>query len=590
MDSPRETWELVEELRLDSELVLSRRIDSTGSCSAPGAPKPFDAQVTMSLEIARLHAQLRREIGERHRSEAALRLSEERYALAVDAASDGHADWIVGTDEFHASPRLLEICGFPAGTTFAGRAEFLSRFPFHPQDRERVLDEVDARCASAAPRHEFDIRIVRDGQTRWLHVIDLHSRDASGRLTRAISAVTDITDRKNAQDDVRRMEQQLRQARRLESLGTLAGGIAHDFNNVLGIIRGYGEKALTLVPRSSPLRHCIANIFAAAERGRALVERIPAFSRSGSGEQVAVDVAGVVLEVLDLLSANLPPRISIDPYLDIGRAAMLGDPLQVHQVVMNLATNALQAMEHGTLRIQLALEQSTEARIASSGIVEPGEYIVLTVADQGTGIAPGILEHIFEPFFTTKDVGVGTGLGLSLVQGIVASVGGAIRVDSVVGQGSVFTVWLPRSGDAEELLPPRAPGLSRGRQQCVLLVDDEEPLLRLMTDDLVSLGYRPDAFVSSEEALEAFRSRPDTYDAIVADDRMSRLPGTALVEAARALRPDIPSIIISGHRGSEILAQARECGADAVLQKPASLRELAAALKRALLPSGNPPR
>ncbi len=206
------------------------------------------------------------------------------------------------------------------------------------------------------------------------------------------------------------------------------------------------------MPRSSPLQHCIANIFAAAERGRALVERIPAFSRNGLGERVAVDVAGVVLEVLDLLTANLPPRISIDPCLDIGRAAMLGDPLQVHQVVLNLATNALQAMEHGTLRVELALEQLAEARIAFSGIVEPGDYIVLTVADQGTGIAPDILEHIFERFFTTKDVGVGTGLGLSLVQGIVASLGGAIRVDSVVGQGSVFTVWLPRSENAEELL------------------------------------------------------------------------------------------------------------------------------------------
>ncbi len=214
MDSPQQAWPLVETLRLDGGPVLSRCIDSTGSRCVPGAPKPFDPPAAISLEIARLHAQLRREIDERHRSNEALRLSQERYALAVDAASDGHADWIVSTGEFHASPRLLEICGFPAaGTTFAGRAEFLARFPFHPQDRERVLNEIGARCASAASRHEFDIRILRDGQTRWLHVTDLHSCDASGRSMRASSALTDITDRKNAQDEVRRIEGQLRQRR-----------------------------------------------------------------------------------------------------------------------------------------------------------------------------------------------------------------------------------------------------------------------------------------------------------------------------------------------------------------------------------------
>ena len=227
-----------------------------------------------------------------------------------------------------------------------------------------------------------------------------------------------------------------RLAQRLEAMGTLAGGIAHDFNNILGAILGFSEMAWREAPKGSRLQRDLESIATAGERGRALVDRILAFSRSGVGERVAVHVEKVVREALDLLSAKLPPSVTLSAELRAGRAAMLGDPTQVHQVLMNLGTNAVQAMPSGgILRVSLDAVRCEAARAATIGKVAAGDYVVLRVADSGTGIAPEILDRIFEPFFTTKELGTGTGLGLSLVHGIVTELGGAIDRREYSGQG-----------------------------------------------------------------------------------------------------------------------------------------------------------
>ena len=403
----------------------------------------------LSLENARLYAVLRREYNERRISEAALRRSEERYACAVEAAGDGHAEWIVATDAFYASPKLLEICGFPTGTKFAGCRDFVARFPFDPEDRARVLDDFHARLGGAAKRHEFELRILRDGQTRLLHVTSLYSRDGSSKLIRVNGAVADITERRNAEDETLRMQRQLNQAQRRESIGILAGGIAHDFKNILACILGFGERARSLTPEGGRVRQYLDNVLIAGRRGTALVEQILTFSGSGVAKRVAVHVEAVVHEALELIAVNLPPRIRIESRFQVGRAAMLGDPTQIHQVTMNLAMNACQAMGNGTLRVELVARNLPEARSVTTGLLEPGDYIVLTVADEGRGMAPDVLERIFDPFFTTKGAGVGAGLGLSVVRGIVMEVGGAIEVESKVGEGSVFSVYLPRWSDVE---------------------------------------------------------------------------------------------------------------------------------------------
>jgi CheY-like chemotaxis protein len=373
------------------------------------------------------------------------------------------------------------------------------------------------------------------------------------------------------------MESKLRQAHRLESMGTLAGGIAHDFNNILGAVLGYGEMALRDAPKGSRLARDLGNIMVAGERGRALVERVLAFSRSTMGERVPVHVEAVVREVLDLVLAKLPPSVTLRPSLHAARAAVLGDATQVHQVVSNLASNAIQAMPAGgTLRVELATARIEAPRTATIGARVPGEYVVLTVADSGGGIAPEIIDRIFDPFFTTKEVGTGTGLGLSLVHGIVTELGGAIDVASSPGIGSTFTIYLPRCGDAPLRDSAREAALPRGDGQRVLVVDDEEPLVQLATRTLAELGYDPVGFTSSSAALAAFRADPDGFDALLTDERMPGMSGTGLIGEVRAIRSLMPVVLMSGYAGTS------QIGADEILQKPLSASDLATSLARVL--------
>ena len=323
----------------------------------------------------------------------------------------------------------------------------------------------------------------------------------------------------------------------------------------------------------------------AGERGRALVERILAFSRSGVGERVAVHVERVVREALDQLAAKLPANVTIVPRLRAGRAAVLGDATQVHQVLMNLATNAIQAMPSGgTLRVSLERARVDAARVATIGTLDAGDYVVLEVADTGIGIAPEMLERIFDPFFTTKEVGVGTGLGLSLVHGIVTELGGAIDVASAVGQGSIFTVYLPRCGRRRgRRRARRSPTLPRGDRPAVLIVDDEEPLVAARDRDPRGTGLRARRrSPPASRRSRPFAPTPERFDAVITDERMPGMSGSALIREMRGIRRSIPILLMSGYVGGEVAQRALESGADEVLKKPLSARELATSLARVL--------
>jgi PAS domain S-box-containing protein len=535
------------------------------------------SQAAISLENARFYAELQG-------MAEALRRSEERYALVMEATGEGYWDWIVPTDDFYASPRLKEMYGLSADANYANRAEFVPQVPFHPEDRPKWQQSIDAHFAGETERFDIDVRIVPRGELRWVHVTGLLKRDAAGKPVRWNGTVSDITARKAAQDELFRVEGQLRQAQRLEAMGTLAGGIAHDFNNILGAILGFGEMALRGSARGSRMRRDLDSIMTAAERGRALVDRILAFSRSGVGDRISVHVEAVVRDALELVAATLPAGIAIVSDLQAGRAAMQGDPTQVDQVLMNLVTNAIHAMAAGgTLRVSLNVMPLDAPRGVTTGTIEAGEYLVLEVADSGTGMSKEILERIFDPFFTTKEVGVGTGLGLSLVHGIVSELGGAIDVASAPGVGSVFTVYLPRAGDAveteEDMQELEWP---RGDRQQVLVVDDEEALVRLTTENLVDLGYVPVGFTSSTAALEAFQAHPERFDAVITDERMPGMSGTALIREIRHIDATLPALLVSGYIGGDLTARAKAAGAGDVLKKPMSMRTLATSLARVL--------
>jgi CheY-like chemotaxis protein len=291
----------------------------------------------------------------------------------------------------------------------------------------------------------------------------------------------------------------------------------------------------------------------------------------------------VVNETLELLAGSLPMGIRLERQLEAGDAAVVADPTYLHQVTMNLCTNAVQAMERGgVLGVRVQRLRATELRALARGSLVPGEYVRLTVADTGAGIPAEVMERIFDPFFTTKSVGEGTGLGLSLVHGIVADLGGAIDVSSTVGEGTRFEIWLPVAGEASAASTEPAGDLPYGNGEAVMIVDDEQQLVELAEEVVARLGYEPVGFVSSADALQAFRAEPQRFNAVITDEMMPEVAGTELARQIRALRPSIPILLMSGRAEQTVVDRAATVGINEVLRKPLHRREIADALARAL--------
>jgi len=518
-------------------------------------------------------------------AEEKLRSRQEMVNFAQKAAGAVAFEWRAhaGKDENRWSPELEALYGIAAGS-YDGTEQSLRKL-IHPEDWPNVRAAIKLALKSGDLDAEYRV-IHPDGVIRWLQTKGRTLFDPGGEPARVVGFMFDVTDRRLAAEELQRIERQLRHAQHLEALGTLAGGIAHDFNNLLGAILGYGEMALRNARAGTRLRRDIESIMIAGERGRALVERILAFSRSGVGERVAVHVERIVRETLALFAAKLPRHIVIERRLHAGSAAVMGDPTQIHQVLMNLLTNAVQAMPSGgTLCVSLDRIHVSAPRVVTTGSIAPREYVVMEVSDSGTGIPAEIFEKIFDPFFTTKEVGVGTGLGLSLVHGIATGLSGAIDVASSVGKGSVFKVYLPV---ADHVAVSKEPGkhlerrmrrLARGR---VMFIDDEEALVKLATETLTELGCVTVGFTSGAKAIEAFLADPEQFDVVITDESMPGVLGSELIRRMRALRPTVPILLVSGYLSPAVIERAREAGATDVLKKPLLARELQLALERVL--------
>jgi PAS domain S-box-containing protein len=401
--------------------------------------------------------------------------------------------------------------------------------------------------------------------------------------TLVMSAIRDITERKHAQAERGQLEQRLRQAEKMEAVGRLAAGIAHDFNNVLAGVFAYGEMLFEETPADSPLKRYAKNVLTAATRGRALVEQILAFSRSQLGKRAPIDIGQVVAETLELLRGSLPAAIRLEASAPQLPLVVIGDATQLHQVVMNLCSNAIQATSAGgALRVALEAAELPAERALSNGTLRPGHYVRLTVEDSGSGMDAATLSRIFEPFFTTKEIGRGTGLGLSLVYAIVTDAGGAIDVRSILEQGSTFTIYLPRAHDAPVSAEEAAIPLPRGNGERVLLVDDEANVLAMTAEVLSRLGYEAVSFSDSHAALAAFQAAPRSFDVVVTDDVMPGLTGTGLASLLRQQRRELPIVLVSGYSGPILAQRALAAGVSELLVKPLQSRAIAVALARVL--------
>jgi PAS domain S-box-containing protein len=523
------------------------------------------------------------DVTERKRSEEALRQSEQRYQLAIAGVNQGVWDWDLASDMVFMSPRAQELLGRTPGPPLRPRREWIDNWEYHPDDRPRVRHALSQYLREATRTFEVEYRMRHaSGAWRWYHDRGVALRDEAGRPYRMAGSIEDVTDRKETELQRDRLEGQLRQAQKLEAMGTLAGGVAHDFNNILAAILGYGEMAQKGAAEGTALRRYIDAAMSAGMRAKALVERILAFSRSGMGERVHVHVQSVVSEVLDVVEGALPPGVTLERSLSAGDAAVFGDPTQLHQVVMNLCSNAVQAIEGaGRVTVSTGTVSLAAARLVTTCTLPPGDYVRLCVADTGRGIDPHVADRIFDPFFTTKSVGVGTGLGLSLVHGIVSDLGGGIDVDNRPGAGAAFTVYVPWQGSAQ---PPSSVDepVGAGGGETIMLVDDEVALVRLGEEMMAELGYEPVGFSSSTAAFESFRATPDRFDAVLSDESMPGMTGSELAEHIHRIRPDIPIVLMSGFTSAALASRARDAGVVEVLAKPLVARDIARSLASAL--------
>jgi signal transduction histidine kinase/CheY-like chemotaxis protein/ABC-type amino acid transport substrate-binding protein len=400
----------------------------------------------------------------------------------------------------------------------------------------------------------------------------------------------ELGERQRMEKERRAMEDQLLQAQKMEAIGTLAGGIAHDFNNILGAMIGYTELCLYDLSPGHPARSNLDQVLRAGSRARDLVKQILAFSRKSEAHRSLINVVPIVSEVAKLLRASLPATITIRQEVDPAVGMILADPIQVHQVLMNLCTNAAHAMEEsgGALAVRVVPVTLAGGDHGAPGQLAEGAYIRLQVSDTGSGIDPAVMDRIFDPYFTTKPKDKGTGMGLAVVHGIVSSQGGAVAVDSRMGAGTTFTVWFPmaerEAAPREQAQPVLLPGTER-----VLLVDDEAALVDLGQAMLTRLGYRVTTRTSSLEALEAFRADPLRYDLVITDMTMPNMTGDRLADAVRTIRPEIPVILCTGYSERMSEEKARAMGIAGFLYKPLLLEQLSRTIREALAETAGKP-
>ncbi len=410
-------------------------------------------------------------------------------------------------------------------------------------------------------------------------------KDDDGNIIGTISSGEDITDRKKAEAEKERLTNQLRHTQKIEAIGTLAGGIAHDFNNILSPLLGYAELLRADIPQDSPIQKYINGILNATNRSRDLVRQILAFSRQSQQEVVPMKVQPVIREALKLLRSSLPTTIDIQQNIDNACGVVNVDPTKIHQIMMNLATNAYHAMEEtgGTLDISLK-QVHLDSNAASFTALPPGEYARLVVSDTGMGIEQNVLAKVFDPYFTTKDTGKGTGLGLSIVEGIVKGSNGDIRIFSAPGQGTEIHVYLPIL--EREMDHPNAGHTEpiQGGTEKILLVDDEEAIINIEKQILERLGYHVTISRKSTDALERFKTRPEDFDLVISDMTMPKMTGIRLTREIKKIRPEIPVILCTGYSTQIDKDKSKVIGIQELLTKPVGIREMAEAIRKALTP------
>ncbi|HTU00730.1 MAG TPA: PAS domain S-box protein, partial [Candidatus Sulfotelmatobacter sp.] len=509
-----------------------------------------------------------RDVTERRRAEEGLF----RLATIVDSSDDAIIGKSLDGTIQSRNAGAERLYGYRAADVIGQSIELLV-----PPDRREELPRILERIRKGEHvGHLETVRLRRDGRLVDVSLTISPIRGPHGRILGASTIARDITERK-------RLEAQIRQAQKMEAIGTLAGGIAHDFNNLLSAMMGYAEMTGDDLPKGSPAWRNLREVFAAGKRAKELVRQILTFSRQAEQERRAIPLHGNVQETLKLLRASLPATIEMRHAVQPDAGTVLADPIQMQQVLMNLCTNAEHAMRPrgGLLEVRLEPVEVDAEFAAAHPPLKPGPHARLTVRDTGHGMDSRMMERIFDPFFTTKPPGEGTGMGLAMVHGIVGDHGGAITVESAPGCGAKFQVYLPRcdAGPAPQAAPKAAVEHGSAR---ILVVDDEPSLATLWSQMLERAGYTVMTSTSSPRALELFQQNPDAFDAVVTDQTMPEMTGEVLARELLRLRPNLPIILCSGVDQAPLEEKVRAMGVKGYLVKPLARRELLQTVQRVL--------
>ncbi len=518
----------------------------------------------------------------RKRAEEALKKSEARYAATLSVLETGLWDWHILSGQATFSAVYYKILGYENGELPASYDSW--RNLVHPEDM-RNFEQRFGRSIELGKGFAFDLRMkMKSGDWRWVSLRGRPiERDANGRALQVVGTLTDITERKMAEKERKTMQAQLQQAQKMEAIGTLAGGIAHDFNNILAVILGYAEMARENSQPGSIVANDTDQVVKASHRAKELVKQILAFSRQDETERIPLEPSLIIKEASKMLRSSLPATIDIRLDLDPDSGFVLADPTQVHQIMMNLCTNAYHAMEEtgGTLSISLKKESPVWDDLVNEPDLQSGNFVRLSISDTGPGIAPEIREKIFEPYFTTKPVGKGTGMGLSIIHGIVKSYGGFVSCYSQLEKGTCFHVYLPVITEAALSEKKQEDPIQFGNEH-ILFIDDEKIIAYMGKSMLENLGYRVTIRTSSLEALAAFQDQSEKFDLVITDQTMPDMTGSDLARRMLQIRPEIPIILCTGYSSQITEEMALSYGIKGFAMKPLARKDIATLIRKIL--------
>jgi|GEM_PF-1046801 len=531
----------------------------------------FDESEHQQDLLAAKNKQLETEIKKREASEEKLQKSKDEWENTFNALSD-----IVSIQD--RDMRIIRA------NTAAYEAFHVEPGALSGKYCYEVFREANQPCfncpelSTLKERSTHTANITHKNLGKIFHVTSSPVLDDHGDLTHIVHIAKDITEQKN-------MEDELFQAHKMEAIGTLAGGIAHDFNNILAAIIGYADMARDDIPEWSPSRNNIEQVLKAGGRAKELVRQILTFSRKGPEIQQPMQPSSIIKEGLKLMRASLPTTIEIQKDIASDCGLILANPTNIHQVLVNLCTNAFHAMENekGVLTVKLTRVDLQEAYVKTEAAISSGSFVELMVSDTGCGMDEATVERIFEPYFTTKEVGKGSGMGLALVHGIVQGCGGFMRVESNPGNGSTFHVYFPAFDEKVmvEVKEEKQEPLPTGNER-ILAIDDEEDIVGLFQATLENLGYKVFAYCNSEKALDLFQATPANFDLIITDQTMPHLSGAELAKKILQIRPDIPIIMCTGYSSMISEEKAKEIGVERFIMKPVRRRDLAETVREVL--------